>query len=150
MLKIFPAKSSSQNVANLKKEIDKEISEIKQAQKILRVENPMPFAGLEQKNRGLVDDNILGDLLFYLRTEKIMSTLMICRQIEKIEIEDSCAYLDSESYDLSELVNNEKHKAQLDIFFKSKGLGFKLKEKIKEFDPIDSLREFFGDKLKIK
>ena len=53
----------------------------------------------------------------------------------------------SETADLSELVQNDKHKSELDKFFKSKGLSFKLLEKKKDKNPIDELREFFGDKL---
>ena len=98
----------------------------------------------------LNDENMLGDLLFYLRSEKLMSTLMVCRQIEKIEVADGVANVSSESAELTELVTNEKHKLELDRFFKSKGLSFKIKEKNKEIDPIEILREFFGDKLIVK
>ena len=96
------------------------------------------------------DENMLGDLLFYLRSQKLMSTLMMCRQIEKIEVTDGTAFLSSDSANLSDLVLNEKHKLELDNFFKSKGLGFKIKEKNKEIDPIETLREFFGEKLIVK
>ncbi len=96
------------------------------------------------------DENLLGDLLFYLRSEKLMSTLMVCRQIENIEMKNSVAELCSDNADLSELISNEKHKFEIEKFFKSKGLSFKIKEKTKEHDPIDELKEFFGDKLIIK
>ena len=102
-----------------------------------------------QKN-ALNDENLLGDLLFYLRTQKIMSTLMMCRQIQKIEIKDNVAMLFSEESDLTELTTNEKHKFELDKFFKGKGLSFKIKEKTKEIDTIEILKEFFGDKLIVK
>lgn len=96
------------------------------------------------------DENMLGDLLFYLRSQKLMSTLMMCRQIDKIEVMEKTAYLSSDSADLSDLVSNEKHKIELENFFKSKGLGFKTKEKNKGIDPISTLREFFGEKLIVK
>ena len=92
-------------------------------------------------------ENVLGDLLGVLRTNRLMSTLMICRQIERIDIQNGVANLFSETADLSELVQNDKHKSELDKFFKSKGLSFKLLEKKKDKNPIDELREFFGDKL---
>lgn len=92
-------------------------------------------------------ENVLGDLLGFLRTNRLMSTLMICRQIERIGIQNGVANLFSETADLSELVQNDKHKSELDKFFKSKGLSFKLLEKKKDKNPIDELREFFGDKL---
>ena len=148
--KSFPAKGSGQNVAELKKEIEKEISSIKETQKILKSENLVPFGFEPVKPSARFDDNLLGDLLFYLRNEKLMSTLMLCRQIEHIGVVDNIAFLESDSADIEQLFFNEKHKAILEIFFKGKGLGFKLKEKIKEVDPINSLREFFGEKLIVK
>ena len=93
---------------------------------------------------------LLGELLSYLRTSKLMSTLFLCRQIERIDVSNETAMLFSEMADLSELVSNEKHKKELEKFFKQKGLGFKILEKKKECDPIEKLKEFFGDKLIIK
>ena len=107
----------------------------------------MPLVLSNDSTRG---ENLLGDLLFYLRSEKIMSTLMLCRQIDAIEIVDGIAILRSEREDLSVLIQNEKHKSSLDLFFKEKGLSFKIKEESKQEDPIDELREFFGDKLIVK
>ena len=150
LLKSFPAKGSSQNVAELKKEIEKEISNIKVEQKILKAEPVVPFGFSNPKPAGGGDENLLGDLLFYLRSEKIMSTLMLCRQIEQIEVSDNVAFLISDANDLSELFSNEKHKSQLDVFFKSKGLSFKVKEKINIVNPVDLLSEFFGEKLIVK
>lgn len=150
LLKNFPAKGSSQNVAELKREIEVEIASIKETQKMLKAESPIPFDGIRPMQKNKSDENLLGDLLFYLRTEKLMSTLMICRQIENIEVAGGVAYLQSDSADITELVESDKHKSQLELFFKSKGLGFRLKREITEVDPIDSLKEFFGEKLIIK
>ena len=149
MLKTFPDKSSNLNVAKIKKEVE----EIKT--KIIETKSVQPemmvFDNQNSINKSFVaDENMLGDLLFYLRSQKLMSTLMMCRQIEKIEVTDQVALICSESADLSDLVLNEKHKLELDNFFKSKGLSFKIKEKNREIDPIEILREFFGDKLIIK
>ena len=65
--------------------------------------------------------------MYYLRTQKIMSTLMMCRQIQKIEIKDNVAMLFSDEIDLSDLTTNEKHKSELDKFFKVKGLSLTIK-----------------------
>ena len=148
MLKTFPDKSSNLNVAEIKKEVE-EIKVQLTSQKSVQPEM-MVFDNQKQTTKNFVaDENMLGDLLFYLRSQKLMSTLMVCRQIEKIEVADGVALICSEA-DLSELVLNEKHKLELDNFFKSKGLSFKIKEKNREIDPIEILREFFGDKLIIK
>lgn len=95
-------------------------------------------------------DVLLGDLLGYLRENRLMSTLMVCRQIEKVEIENNVASLYSSTTDLTELVKNERQKIELDEFFKSKGLSFKILEKKNEVNPIDTLKEFFGEKLIVK
>ena len=116
----------------------------------MKAEPQVSFVALGAGEKKRFDDNLLGDLLFYLRNGKIMSTLMLCRQIEHIEVSDKIAYLLSESSDLSELFNNERHRTELETFFKGKGLGFKIKEKVKVDDPIDTLREFFGEKLIVK
>ena len=148
MLKTFPDKSSNLNVAEIKKEVE-EIKVQLTSQKSVQPEM-MVFDNQKPANKSFVaDENMLGDLLFYLRSQKLMSTLMVCRQIEKIEVADGVALISSEA-DLTDLSLNEKHKLELDNFFKSKGLSFKIKEKNREIDPIEILREFFGDKLIIK
>ena len=148
MLKTFPDKSSNLNVAEIKKEVE-EIKVQLTSQKSVQPEM-MVFDNQKPANKSFVtDENMLGDLLFYLRSQKLMSTLMVCRQIEKIEVADGVALISSEA-DLADLILNEKHKLELDNFFKSKGLSFKIKEKNREVDPIEILREFFGDKLIIK
>ena len=95
-------------------------------------------------------DELLGDLLFYLRQNKHMSTLMVCRQIERIEVHGDIAVLCSEKGDLSDLVNTDRHKLEIEKFFKQKGLGFKLEEKKREKSKAEMLREYFGDKLIIE
>jgi hypothetical protein len=148
LLKTFPDKSSNLNVAEIKKEVE-EIKVQLTSQKSVQPEM-MVFDNQKPANKSFVaDENMLGDLLFYLRSQKLMSTLMVCRQIEKIEVADGVALISSEA-DLADLILNEKHKLELDNFFKSKGLSFKIKEKNREIDPIEILREFFGDKLIIK
>ena len=72
---------------------------------------------------------------------------MVCRQIEKIIIQNNIAILCSEKGDLSELIDTERHKLEIEKFFNQKGLGFKLEEKKKEQSKAEILREFFGNKL---
>lgn len=104
----------------------------------------------DKNEKATTEDLILGELLSWLRENKQMSTLMICRQIDDIKVENSTVELDSKRINLRELVENEKHKVELDKFFKLKGLSYKIKEIVKEYNPLDSLKEFFGDKLIIK
>lgn len=96
------------------------------------------------------EDALLGEILKWLRENKLMSTLMICRQIESIKIQDGIAELSFGRGGLDELVLNEKHKVELEKFFKAKGLSYKIKGKTKNISPIQALNELFGDKLIIK
>ena len=148
MLRNFPANSSNLNISEIKKEANQLANEIKK-QKPIQTEVQI-FVNKLEKTDDNSSENILGDLLFYLRTQKFMSTLMVCRQIEKIEVKTGVAKLFSETADLTELVTNEKHKQVMDEYFKNRGLSFKIKEKNKEEDPIDKLREYFGEKLIVR
>lgn len=104
-------------------------------------------SGLNQYKNYDESEELLGELLFFLRQNKLMSTLMLCRQIEKIIVTKDIAELVSNKSDISDLVKVEKHKLELDKFFVGKGLGFKVKEMVKNKTSVDVLREFFGDKL---
>ena len=148
LLKSFPDKSS-----NLKlEEIKVEINEIKkQAQKEQNVE-PVSFFQSQEKQKNhtgeLTETIVLGELLGYLRVNKKMATLMICRQISKLEIEDKCVVIYQTNED--EISNNEQVCMELKQFFDSKGLSYKVYKKEKERDPIQELNEMLDGKLKIE
>lgn len=94
--------------------------------------------------------NLLGELLGYLRLEKMMTTLMLCRRIDEIEVSGEIAFLKSDNNDLQELKENEKHDEVLKTFFEKKGLSYKISEKEINIDTAGKLREFFGDKLIVR
>lgn len=79
-----------------------------------------------------------------------MSILMICRQIDSVRINGDIVELGSEQVDLKELIQNERNKLELDKFFRAKNLSYRIKEQIKEYNPIDSLKELFGEKLIVR
>ena len=90
----------------------------------------------------------MGELLGYLRTNKLMSILMACRQISKIEINDKQAVIyQSEQDDIS---GNELVCVELKRFFESKGLSYKFYKKDKTRDPVEELNEMLGGKLKVE
>ncbi len=91
---------------------------------------------------------MLGELLSYLRENRLMQLLLICRQIQKIEIVGSIAEISADE-DLSELNDNENFKTELVKFFGSKNLGYKIKEKVKTVSAEDELKALLGNKLKI-
>lgn len=77
-----------------------------------------------------------------------MSTLMICRQIEKISIENNEAIVISDK--LNGLFENDRQRLDIEEFFKGKGLSFKIQAKEKIINPLDELKKYFGDGLIIK
>lgn len=79
-----------------------------------------------------------------------MSLLMICRQIEKIEICGTVATIVSGKAEVQELVSNEGYNAEIKKFFEGQGLSFVVQEQQKQEDPVEVLRGLLGDKLKIE
>ena len=148
MLKNFPDKSSNLKIEEIKTEI-KEIK--KQALKEQSIE-PVSFfqsqETQENKTSELTGTMVLGELLGYLRVNKKMATLMVCRQISKLEIEDKCVVIYQTGED--EISNNEQVCIELKQFFDSKGLSYKVYKKEKERDPVQELNEMLDGKLKIE
>lgn len=104
---------------------------------------------IETKQENVFDGNkLLGELLGYLRINKLMSILMICRQIVKIEIDSGDAVIYPGATD--EISNNEQVREELKKFFNGKGLGFKMFKEKKERNPIDELNSMLGGKLKVE
>lgn len=152
MLKSFPVNGSSLKPKNtkqfdggeklvleteLKKTIATEIAQVKQDL-------------FKSKDESASELKLLGELLGWLRSQKSMSLLMLCRQIQKIEVKSGVAEIFSEDYKISELTSNERFKTELDVFFKQKGLGFKIHEKENTVSASDILNQMLGGKLVIK
>ena len=93
---------------------------------------------------------VLGELLTYLRKEKLMSMLMLCRQISKIELDGQVAIIYSDDNDMLALQTNEKYFSEISKFFESKGLSFKVNEIKKDTKNLDELKRLLGKKLIIK
>ena len=143
LLKIFPVKSPALKVK--KDELKKELDSVRETLKFIEDE------GNSQENKPKigVDENILlGELLGYLRTNKLMSALMVCRQISQIKIEDSQAIIFGENGE--DLTINESIALELKKFFGTKGLGYKIYKETKTRNPIDELNDLLGGKLRIE
>ena len=131
-------------LSNLKiEEIKTEISEIKQqAIQENKVEALTIFGSQDKPKEDACEQNgtkLLGELLGYLRTNKKMATLMVCRQISKLEMEDKCVVIYQTSED--EISNNEQVNIELKQFFEGKGLSYRVYKKNKERDPVQELNE---------
>lgn len=145
MLKSFPDKGSS---LVQKEKIIEEIKEIKNVVKEMNAEPPKSFIQ-EQPQENMLDGNkVLGELLGHLRTNKLMSVLMVCRQIKKIEIEEKTAVIYPSGSD--EISNNEQISETLKKFFDSKGLSYKMYQEKKQRDPVGELNAMLGGKLKVE
>ena len=154
MLKSFPVNGSSQKIndeKNIEKTSEKSqnIANI-QIKQVISAEIQEVKQDLFKENAQVDNLKLLGDLLKFLRQSKSMSLLMLCRQISKIEVKDKVAVIYSDDDSISELTNNEKYKLELDEFFKSLGLSFKLYEKQNTVSASDILNEMLGGKLVIK
>lgn len=151
LLRNFPVNGPSVKIENntekkpqniekvdLKKVISQEIGEIKQE--------------IEQSKSIVLNDEIklLGELLGYLRQNKEMSLLMLCRQIKSIKVKDGVAEIVSDDNNIDSLVSNEKYHQVIGEFFKGKGLGFKIFEKVKTESAEDVLNKLLGGKLVVK
>lgn len=134
------AEKKPQNIEkiDLKKVISQEIGEIKQE--------------IEQAKPMFINDEIklLGELLGYLRQSKEMSLLMLCRQIKSIKVKDDIAEIVSDDDNIDLIVSNKKYHQVIGEFFKGKGLGFKIFEKVKTESAEDVLNKLLGGKLVVK
>ncbi len=79
-----------------------------------------------------------------------MSLLMMCRQIEKIEVDQGVAVIYSSDKDVQQIEDNEKARSALAEFFQSKGLGFKVNKEKQEISPVEKLNQILGGKLVIQ
>ncbi len=107
-------------------------------------------SGSQQSNEEASSIKLLGELLSFLRKARSMSLLMLCRQIEKIEVENNIAIIHSNDDDMMSIQTNDRFRSDISTFFESKGLGFKVKEKEVKFSEVDELQRLLGKKLKIK
>ncbi len=104
----------------------------------------------DRESAEAVSIKLLGDLLLTLRKNKSMSLLMLARQISKIEIEGKVAVIYSDDKDIILLQTNERYAKEVQSFFESKGLSYKVQEKKEEKTEIDELKRLLGRKLVIK
>lgn len=92
---------------------------------------------------------LLGELLIYLRKEKLMSALMVCKQIKTIMVNGNVATIEPEdAYEKNFL--DDKFLEDIKPFFERREMGFKIKEKAKMKDDLTVLSEVLGGRLEIK
>lgn len=140
-LRNFPANSSIQV-----KDIIKEKTQ-NQEENTEKIDKKLEINQNSDENLGKKID-ILGELLEFLRNKKLMSTLNICKQIEKLKIEKGEALVVINEDKLK--FESDQQKNDIEEFFKTKGLSLKLEIKGEAIDPLDELKKYFGEGLIIK
>ncbi|MBQ8468435.1 MAG: DNA polymerase III subunit gamma/tau [Clostridia bacterium] len=96
------------------------------------------------------DDKLLGELLNYLREQKLMSLLMATRQINKILIDGGCAELYLRDKSAISMISSAKYKPELDEFFSRHNLTWKIISNAAAQSAAGSLSSKLGGKLDIK
>ncbi|MBQ8425533.1 MAG: hypothetical protein IJX17_05890 [Clostridia bacterium] len=125
-----------------------EINEIKEELKAIKNEVDVFGGEISKPDEGI---KLLGELLKYLRETKNFSTLMICRKIKSIILSNKIAEIDFETdMDLKEFSDNERYGETISEFFKTKSLGYKVKQFVKKESDADKLNKLLGGKLVIK
>lgn len=140
-LKNFPAKSSIQTDNIIKEKTQKQEENSEKIDKKTEINQSLDENLIEKTD-------ILGELLEFLRNKKLMSTLNICKEIEKLKIEDNEALVvvNEDKFKFE----NDQQKNDIEEFFKTKGLSLKLEIKGKIIDPLDELKKYFGEGLIVK
>ena len=135
---------------NVSVQFQPEVKQVKPVEnKIEKVEqNAVDFSS----QKGNVETNqLLGQLLSYLRNNKEMSLLSACRQVSKVEINNKEACLYVESQTMLDMVNRDKYRAILNGFFESLGLTYKFVKQQEQHSlgDVNALASVFGNKLDI-
>lgn len=95
-------------------------------------------------------NNLLGQLLSYLRENKDMGLLTAIRQVQKVELENKNATFFVEDKLTLDLISREKNKMVLREFFDNLGLSYSFK--VKEAGTkgnVNELSSYFGGKLEV-
>ena len=147
LLRNFPDKGSNLKI----EEIKAEIVEIKK--QTLQEVKTEPMAIFESKQEPKAQEEfdgtkLLGELLGSLRVNRKMATLMVCRQISKLEKEGSVVVIYPSGED--EISDSEQVCLELKQFFDSKGLSYRVYKEEQKRDPVQELNEMLGGKLKIE
>lgn len=148
-----PDLKTAKNIKNIEKStqnnenIDDVVEELNSKLKKIKEETVV----FDDTSKSEIDEGIviLGELLKFLKENKYMSMLMICRKIERININNGIAEIEYKDIEVQELFTKSNYTEVLEVFFNSKNLGFKPKSALSEVDDKDTLNALVGGKLKI-
>lgn len=95
-------------------------------------------------------DKLLGQILTYLREQKLMSLLMACRQITKIVLVDKVAKLYIRDSSAIALLSSEKYSKVISEYLDNFGYKWQIVGQNATANPIGDLSNKLGGKLEIK
>lgn len=109
----------------------------------------------EEKNNASRENNLtaeklLGGLFKRIRELKDMQTLVLCRKITNITVEDSFVKIDAEDSALDILMESVHSKNAIEEYFKSIGFGVKFGNRSLDNGDLEKLKDLLGDALIIK
>ncbi len=95
-------------------------------------------------------DKLLGQILTYLREQKLMSLLMACRQITKIAIEGKVAKFYIKDTSAIALLSSEKYSRVISEYLENFGYKWQIVGQSTTANPVNDLSSKLGGKLEIK
>ena len=132
----------------MEKQTESSVNQLSSAKTELKTEI-IDFDSPSEKKTELSEGlQLLGELLSFLRTNKYMGLLMICRKINLITVKDGFVEIDSN--DCEEIFENENYNEIIRNFFKKRNLDLKQKAKVKVENNEEKLNRLFGGKLIVK
>lgn len=107
---------------------------------------------MKTSNSSQSTDRLLGQLLNYLREQKLMSLLMACRQINKITLDGDVAVLYIRDQSAIAMINSEKYSPIISEFFHKSSLKWRIYigETQGQTGQVGDLATRLGGKLEIK
>ena len=128
-------------------------NKVQEVNKMKEVERSNDFIEKQDVGSNKIENEnqLLGQLLTYLRNKKEMSLLAACRQINEVEVQGKTAVMYVDSQTTLDLVSRDKYKLTLNEFFEAVGLSYKFNVKKQEFasGDVNQLKSMFGNKLEI-
>ena len=151
MIKLFTQVNLLERIENLERMLAAGAQPIKKPEQVPeKKEEKVKVETIKDLSNAKSDDKLLGELLNYLREEKLMSLLMATRQVNKLLIQGSYAELYIRDKSAISMIQSPKYKAELDGFFEKHGLKWKIIAGSETKADVSSLSQKLGGKLDIK
>ena len=116
----------------------------------VEVKTQEPVQTVKQETLPAAGEKLLGQILTYLREQKLMSLLMACRQINKIVVSNNVAKLFIKDSAAISMINNERYSKILNDYLNNFGLKFEVANTASSGGDLGELSSKLGGRLEIK